>query len=165
MAGSLLDDLKSVLAVARFRLEAVAAVHRLIAARLERHFRNAAALAAGCLVHFPALTAAAHRGSAAAAAGRAHLLARLPAIRAAVRLVLKAFAGIKLLFAGSKSELPTTIDAVQHFINVHLNETPYNVVVGPDSTRLGTVEKDTTTDFETRFTRQSYHAVTVKAIK
>jgi hypothetical protein len=153
-----------VLSIAWARLEAIAAIHRLVSPRLERHFGYAAALAARGLVHLPALTAAAAHPGPAAGLGT-HLFARLTAIRTAVGLVLKTFAGVKLLFACSESELASAVNAVQHFINVHLNETPYNVVVGPDSTRLGTVEKDTTTDFETRFTRQSYHAVTVKAIK
>jgi hypothetical protein len=115
------------LAVARTRLEAIAAIHRLVAARLERNFRNAAALAAGGLEHFTALSAA-HTGS--AARTRAHLLARRTAIGTTVRLVLEAFAGIELLLTGSKCELPSAVHTIQHFINVHLNETPYNVVVG-----------------------------------
>jgi hypothetical protein len=107
-------------------LEAIAAVHRLIAARLERHLGNAAALAARGLVHFTALTAAAaHTGSAACIA---HLLARLTAIGTTVRFVLETFAGVELLLAGRERELASTVHAVQHFINVHLNETPCYVV-------------------------------------
>jgi len=99
-------------------LKAIAAVDRLVAARLERHFGNAAALAARGLVHFATLTAAAaHTGSAARA--RAHLLTGLTAIGATVRLVLETFAGIELLFTGSERELPSAVHTVQHFIDVH----------------------------------------------
>jgi hypothetical protein len=108
-------------------LEAIAAVYRFVAARLERLFRDAAALAAGGLEHFAALTAAAAHACAAAAV--AHLLARLTAIRTTIGLVLKTFAGVELLFAGRERELASTVHAVQHFINVHLNETPCYVVV------------------------------------
>jgi hypothetical protein len=97
-------------------LEAIAAVHRLVAARLERHLGNAAALAARGLVHFTALTAA-HAGSAARAV--AHLLTRLTAIGTTVRFVLETFAGVELLLAGRERELASTVHAVQHFINVH----------------------------------------------
>jgi hypothetical protein len=97
-------------------LEAIAAVYRLIAARLERHLGNAAALAARGLIHFAAL-AAAHTGSTARA--RAHLLASLTAIGATVRFVLETFAGIELLFTGSERELPSAVHTVQHFIDVH----------------------------------------------
>jgi len=97
-------------------LEAIATVHRLVAARLERYLGNAAALAAGRREHFTAL-AAAHTGT---APGRvAHLLTRLTAIRATIRLILEAFAGVELLLAGRERELASTVHAVQHFINVH----------------------------------------------
>jgi len=116
MAGSCDTVLR--LAVAGTRLEAIAAVHRLIAAGLERNLGNAAALAARGLVHFAALTAAAAHTRAAARAV-AHLLARLPAIGATVWLILETFAGVELLFAGRERELASTVHAVQHFINVH----------------------------------------------
>src|SRR5579884_2403347 len=74
--GGFFAMISVLLAVGRTRLEAIAAVHRLIAARLERNLGNAAALAARGLEHFTALTAA-HTGTAAAAV--AHLLARLTA--------------------------------------------------------------------------------------
>ncbi|HLI96296.1 MAG TPA: hypothetical protein VKT72_09425 [Candidatus Baltobacteraceae bacterium] len=97
-------------------MEAIAAIDRLVTARLERYLGNAAALAARGLEHFTAL-AAAH--SAAAARAVAHLLARLAAIGATVRLVLETFAGVELLLAGRERELTSTVHAVQHFINVH----------------------------------------------
>ncbi|HKU67846.1 MAG TPA: hypothetical protein VJP85_08720 [Candidatus Baltobacteraceae bacterium] len=97
-------------------MKAIAAIHRLVAARLERYFRNAAALAARRLVHFAAL-AAAHTGTAARAV--THLLACLTAIGASVGFVLETFAGVELLFAGRERELASTVHAVQHFINVH----------------------------------------------
>jgi hypothetical protein len=104
------------LAVGRSRLKAIAAVHRLIAARLERNFRYAAALAAGGLEHFTAL-AAAHSGTPTRRV--AHLLARLTAIGTTVRFVLETFAGVKLLLTGRERELTSAIHTVQHFINVH----------------------------------------------
>jgi hypothetical protein len=55
----------------------------------------------------------------AAAALRAHLLARLTAIRATVWLILKTFAGVELLFSGRERKLTSTVYTVQHFIDVH----------------------------------------------
>jgi hypothetical protein len=84
-------------------LEAIAAVDRFVAARLERNFRNAAALAAGRAEHFAlaaaAGSAAARTGAAAgsAAAGR---FTRRTAIGAPVGLIGKALHCKKLLFAG-----------------------------------------------------------------
>jgi hypothetical protein len=116
--GRLFRDSEPLLAVARFGLEAVAAIHRLVAARLERNLGDAAALAARGLEHFATLsTAAAHTGSAAGAG--AHLLASLTAIGATVRLVLEAFAGIELLFTSGERELTSAVHTVQHFIDVH----------------------------------------------
>jgi hypothetical protein len=97
-------------------LEAIAAVHRLIAARLERHLGYAAALAARGLEHFTALSAA-HTGS--ASGTRTHLLASLTAIGATVRFVLETFAGIELLFTSGERELTPAVHTVQHFIDVH----------------------------------------------
>jgi hypothetical protein len=116
MAGSCDTVLR--LAVAGTRLEAIAAVHRLIAAGLERNLGNAAALAARGLEHLTALSAAAAH-AAAAAGTRTHLLARAAAIGATVRFVLEAFAGIELLFTGGERELPSAVHTIQHFINVH----------------------------------------------
>jgi hypothetical protein len=104
------------LAVAGTRLETIAAVHRLVAARLERYLGYAAALAARGLEHFTALTAA-HTGSTARA--RAHLLPGLTAIGTTVGFVLETFAGIELLFTSGERELPAAVHTVQHFINVH----------------------------------------------
>jgi hypothetical protein len=97
-------------------LEAIAAVHRFVAARLERHLCYAAALAARSLEHFTALTAA-HSGS--AAGTRAHLLTRLTAIGTTIRFVLETFACVELLFTSGERELPAAVHTVQHFINVH----------------------------------------------
>lgn len=63
--------------------EAIAAVDRLIAARLERYFRNAAALTAGRLEHFTRTAAPAVR--------RASGLACRSALGAAARLIGEAF--------------------------------------------------------------------------
>jgi hypothetical protein len=97
-------------------LEAIAAVHRLIAARLERHFGYAAALAARGLEHFTALSTT-HTGS--AAGTRTHLLTRLTAIGTTVGFVLETFAGIELLFTSGERKLPAAVYTVQHFIDVH----------------------------------------------
>jgi len=96
-------------------LEAIATIYRLVAARLERHLGYPAALAACSLEHFPAALAAAR----APAALRAHRLARLPAIRTAVRLILKTFSGIELLLSGRECELISAVNTAQTFIDVH----------------------------------------------
>jgi hypothetical protein len=110
-------------------LEAVAAVDGLVATRLKRHFGRLSALAARGLEH---LATAATSGSAAtaaavasaAAAGTALRLTRRSAFRAAIRLVLEAFACKKLLLAGTKNELAVTINAAQGFVSVHLRVFP-----------------------------------------
>jgi hypothetical protein len=91
-------------------LETIAAIHRLVAARLKWHFRYAAALAARGLEHFTVALAAARR---------AHLLARLPAIRTTVGLILKTFGGVELLLSSRECELTSTVNTVQTFIDVH----------------------------------------------
>lgn len=99
-----LNEARGKLAVRRTALEAVAAINRLIATRLEWHFGHAAALAAGRAEHFALATAAATAESAAAtaatASAAARSLTRSAAIGATVGLVLKALHGEKLLFAG-----------------------------------------------------------------
>ncbi|HTD33818.1 MAG TPA: hypothetical protein VK665_09180 [Candidatus Elarobacter sp.] len=89
------------------RLEAVAAIHRFVAARLERHFRLLPATAARHAVHLARAAAATTAVSAVAAvpaAGAApvrlpRILPRGAAIGTPVRLVLESFGGEKLLFA------------------------------------------------------------------
>jgi len=115
----LIDGCK--LANARSRGEAVAAIHRLVSARLERHFGYSAALAAGGFEHL----AAPRRGTATAAtAGPAGFACRT-ALRATARLVREALGGVELLFAGGKWEGTAAVDARQRFILVH-NESPKN---------------------------------------
>jgi len=94
-------------------LETIAAIYRLVAARLKWHFGYAAALAARGLEHFTVTLAAR------TAAARAHLLARLPAIWTTVGLILKTFGGVELLLAGRERELTSTVNTVQTFIDVH----------------------------------------------
>jgi hypothetical protein len=96
------------------RCEAIPAIDRFVAARIERHLSDAAALAARRREHFPGTSAA----LTAAAAG-AHLLARLAAIRTAIWLVLKTFLLVKALFARTEDELTSTVHTVEHFIYVH----------------------------------------------
>ncbi|HEY8315190.1 MAG TPA: hypothetical protein VIG51_13595 [Candidatus Baltobacteraceae bacterium] len=54
-----------------------------------------------------------------AAGLRAHGFARLTAIRATVRFVLKTFGGVELLLAAGERELAPAVNTVQHFIDVH----------------------------------------------
>ena len=103
-------------AIRRTRGEAIPAIDRLVAARIERHFRHAAAVAARCREH---LTRTAGALAATAAAAGAHLLARLTAIRTAVRFILKTFLLVKALFARTEDELASTVHTVEHFIYVH----------------------------------------------
>jgi hypothetical protein len=90
-------------------LEAIAAIDRFVATRLERHFCHAAALAAGCAEFF-ALTAK----TAAATCAAAALLrfTRRTTVWATVGLVLEAFHCEKFLFAGRKRERTRTINAI-----------------------------------------------------
>jgi hypothetical protein len=104
-------------------LEAVTAIHRLIAAGVERDFRYTAALAARSGEHFTRASAAAFTAATALVA-RAHGLARLAAIRTTIRLVLEAFLLVKALFARTENKLPTAVDTVEHFICVHETRTP-----------------------------------------
>jgi len=106
--------------------EAVAAIHRLVPARLERHFGRLPALAAGGLEHLAA--AAARRSATAAeasatvpgtAAGSALRLTGGAAFGATVRLVLEAFAREELLLSGTENKLAVTINAAQGFICIH----------------------------------------------
>src|SRR5581483_1168812 len=109
--------------------EAVGAVDRLVAARLERHARLLAALRAGGGEHLAPAVAAAPGGVAtrgipagaitagAVAAGgvaagiAAGGAARLSAIRAAARLVGEAAAGVELLLAAGEGERSAAIAA------------------------------------------------------
>jgi hypothetical protein len=103
-------------------LEAVAAIHRFVAARIERNLGYAAALTARRLEHFTG-TAAAPLTAAARIAGP-HGLAGLPAIGTPVWLILKAFLLVKTLFARTEDELASTVDTVKHFIYVHETRAP-----------------------------------------
>ena len=101
------------LAVAGACREAVAAVNRLIPARLKRNFRDAAALAARCFEHLALAVTAAAATAAAAAAG---CFAHRAAIRAAARFIRKAFACEEFLLACSEREGASAIDAIEVFI-------------------------------------------------
>jgi hypothetical protein len=92
-------------------LEAIAAVDRLIAARLERHFGRASA-AAACRTEHLALTAAEATATAAisAACGTAGLTC-LTAIGAAIWFVLEALLSVEFLLTGCKCKLRAAIDA------------------------------------------------------
>ena len=91
--------------------EAVAAVYRLVATRLERNFRYSAALAASRFEHF-ALPAVAFT----TAASRTSRFAGRAAVGAAIGLIGKALAGEKFLLTGRERELTSTINTGQRFI-------------------------------------------------
>src|ERR1700678_1935803 len=115
-------------AAATARLEAVAAVNRLVAAGLERNGGLAAALAAFHFEHFARGTVAAVAAAAAAravartaaAAGSTLGLTRRAAIHAAVGLIGEALRGEKLLFAGAEREGCAAINAIEGFIGIHV---------------------------------------------
>jgi hypothetical protein len=106
-------------AIRRTRGEAVPAVHRLIAARIEWNLGYSAALAARSGEHLARTSRPAFATAAVTTAGVRHLLAGLTAIGAPIRLVLETFLLVKPLFAGAKNELASTVDTVEHFIYVH----------------------------------------------
>ncbi len=89
--------------------EAVAAIHGLITARLERHARLAATVRAHCGIHLA-------RGTLAAISTRHGRLARGPAFRAARRSVRQPLAGVKLLFADCENEVPSTVATAESLI-------------------------------------------------
>jgi len=96
------------------RAEAIAAVNRLVAARLERDFRYAATLTAGRFEHLA--TAAATAETTAAAAAAAGCLTCRAAITAAARLIGESFAGKKFLLACREWERTSAISAIECFI-------------------------------------------------
>src|SRR6266545_2374306 len=123
-------------------LEAVIAVHRLVAARQKRHFGLFAAVRAGHGVHFalaaeaaapataaaaavaiaaitiPATAAVAVPIAVAAAASATALLARLPAGWATRGLISEALLCVELLLTRREHELRATIPARQRFVSV-----------------------------------------------
>jgi hypothetical protein len=107
-------------------LKTVATVHRLITARVERDFCDAAALATRRRKHL-AGSATAHAIAASGITGT-HGFARLPAIRTAVRLVLEALLLVKTLLARAKNEITPTVDARERLIDVHDSKTPLTLV-------------------------------------
>jgi hypothetical protein len=93
-------------------LEAVAAVNRLVAARLERHFGRTSAAAACRAEHLALSTAETATAAAAIAAACSTAgLTSLTAIGAAIWFVLEAFLSIEFLLTGSKCKLCAAIDA------------------------------------------------------
>jgi alcohol dehydrogenase class IV len=116
--------------------ETIATVHRLVATRLERHFRRLSALAARGLEHLAtaassAATATGPAGvvsAAATAAGSALHLTRGSAFGATVRFVLEAFARKELLFARTKNELAVAINAAQGFVSIHSRVFPGRLI-------------------------------------
>jgi hypothetical protein len=108
----------------RSQLEAIAAIDRFVAARIERHLGNAATLVAGGRKHFAGTSTARAVATPAPGAAGAHSFASLPAIGTAVGLVLETFLLVKALFAGTENELAPAIDTVERFIYVHEASTP-----------------------------------------
>jgi len=92
-------------------LEAVAAVNRLVAARLERHFGRTSAAAACRAEHLALSAAESAAATAIAAACSTAGLTSLTAIGAAIWFVLEAFLSIEFLLTGSKCKLRAAIDA------------------------------------------------------
>jgi hypothetical protein len=121
-------DVVDWLAIRGPRREAIPAIHRLVAARIERNLRYATALTARRSEHFTWTAAATF---ATALIRRTHGFARLTTIGATVRLVLKTFLLVKALFARAEDELTSAVYTVEHFIDVH--ETRNSL----DSTWLG----------------------------
>src|SRR5262249_52922129 len=120
--------------------EAVAAVHRTIASRLERHLGVATAVGAHRRIHLPrpgrvaaatTVPAAATTVSATAAVSAPDVttggLARAAAMRAALRLVGEAAARVELLIVGSEDELRAAIHARQIPVGVWHLTTSSNV--------------------------------------
>jgi hypothetical protein len=106
-------------------LETIATINRLIASRIERHFRNASAVTARGLEHLAGTCDTIRSASRAPARVlRTHRLARGTAIRATVGFVLKTLLFVKALLPGAEDELAAAIHAVQHFIDVHERVTP-----------------------------------------
>jgi hypothetical protein len=123
----ILRDIRSTSSAVRTaRLEAVAAIDRFVAARLERHFGRLSALAAGRLEHLAWATRAASVRVASvrtAAAGTTLCLARGSAVGAAIGLVLEALRGEELLFACREAKGVPAINAGQGFVRIQ-NEAP-----------------------------------------
>jgi hypothetical protein len=119
-------------------LETIATINRLIASRIERHFRYASAVAARGLKHL-AGTCDSIPSPSPSTAGvlRTHRFARGTAVRATVGFVLKTLLFVKALFTGAEDELAAAIHAVQHFIDVHERVTPsLNVAIDHPLFRL-----------------------------
>jgi hypothetical protein len=100
-------------------LEAIATIHRFVAARIEWHLGDAAALAARRSEHFTGTSAARAVAAPAPRIVATHGLASLSAIGTAIGFVLEAFFLVKALFAGTENEFPPAIDTVEGFIYVH----------------------------------------------
>lgn len=98
------------LSVVRARLEAVAAIDRLVRSWLERNFGRLAAAAAGRLEHL-----ARARGI---ATGVALRLAGVAAVGAAIGLILKALARKELLLTRGEREFAVAINAIQGFVGI-----------------------------------------------
>jgi hypothetical protein len=119
------------------RREAITAIYRLVAARLERYLGILAARAARNIEHFACSAAAvcSARGAESSAAAFGGL-ARRAAIGATIGLVLKAFASEELLFSRAEDKFRTAIGAGQFFINIQ-SESPRCSGYGFDSLRTG----------------------------
>ena len=88
--------------------EAIAAVHRLIAARLERNLGLLAAIRADRGEHLALRTSAAVLGA-----------ERRTALRATARLVLEAFLRLESLLGSSEHKFLATVTASEGFVLIH----------------------------------------------
>jgi hypothetical protein len=104
-------------------LETVSAINGFVTAWIERHFGDAAALAARRSEHF-ARTSAGYAVAVRSGIVSPHGFASLTAIRTTIGLVLETLLLVKALFAGTEDELTPAIDTVEAFIYVHEERTP-----------------------------------------
>jgi hypothetical protein len=95
-------------------LKAIATKDRLISSRLEWHLRRISALAASDAVELARTSRTTRKTSGALGA------TKVPAIRAAIWLVLKTLGCEEFLLARAEDELGRTIGAGQHLISVQL---------------------------------------------
>ena len=98
------------LLVARLTMvrEAIAAIHRLVAARLEGNLGLLAAIRADRGEHFALRASAAVLGA-----------ERRTALRATARLVLEAFLGVERLLGSSEHEFFAAVTASEGFVLIH----------------------------------------------
>ena len=128
-------------------LEAVPAVHRPVAPRLERHFRLLAAVCARGRVHLPGPRRVRAPASGVAAAASARVaaggLARAPAIRTALRLVRESAARVEFLVIRGERERRSAVNAGQLLVGVWHPTTSCERFLVVRAERCGTASRRT----------------------